>query len=391
MRPDWSRLQARAARLMRPIRFEDPELERQFLEHDCSATIPLARFCYASAVFIWAGFGLLDAAVGGETTSSLWTIRFAVGEPTILAALAITFVEPLWPRLKEVGLAVTLVLGSCVIWMVLVLEPPVSEAYYVGVILVLFPAYVFAQVRLVHAVAASAVLVAAYHGLALTRPSVTAATAATNLTFMVTTAYIGLVACFLLERARRRDFVQSLEIARSHDELRRLSSHDELTGLLNRRRLEPELAAAIAEFRSRGRTAAVMMIDLDHFKLVNDRHGHAVGDRILVEAAASITERLKRTDSAFRVGGDEFVVLLPGVTRPAAAEIASRIQSSFAARAESVVLGGGPPVAMSVGITEIRSGADTPSGLLGLADEALYAAKPGRAAGRERLAVGRWP
>jgi len=375
MRPAKRDVLAMVARWLRPIRFEDRELERQFLVHDCSSTIPLARFCYASAIFIWAGFGILDAAVGGDQIRSLWSIRFLVGEPTILIALAITFARPLWPHLKLVGLTVTFVLGSCVIWMMLVLEPPVSQTYYVGIILVLFPAYVFAQVRLPHAMAATFVLVMAYHRLMLSDGTVHPSAAATDLTFMITTAYIGLVACFLLEWARRREFAQLREIARTNEELQHLSSHDDLTRLLNRRHLEPALETAIGDFRRSGRSSAIMMIDLDDFKQVNDALGHGAGDRVLIEAARCITESIQPTDSAFRIGGDEFVVLLPASTIPRAAAVASRIRAAFAVRSRSVVSGGERPVGMSIGVTQVRPGIETPSELLRLADGALYQAK----------------
>ncbi len=375
MRPTKSNLSTVVARWLRYIRFEDPDFERDFLEHDCSSTIPLARFCYLSAVFIWAGFGKLDAAVGADRTTSLWMIRFAVGEPTILTALAMTFIKPLRPWLKHVGLTVTFILGSCVIWMMVILPPPVSDSYYVGVILVLFPAYVFAQVRFLHAVAVSCILVFAYDRLALPFGTISPVTAATNLTFMITTVYIGLVACFLLEWSRRRDFAQAIEIARTHDELRRLSSHDELTRLFNRRRLGPAIRSAIEEYRFLGRDTAIMMIDLDDFKMVNDGFGHATGDRVLKEAAASITDSLQPADSAFRIGGDEFIVLLPSSSTAAAATVASMIEREFTDRCRSVVTGADLPVGMSIGITQIRSGTETATELLRVADEALYQAK----------------
>ncbi len=368
-------MRAMVARWLRPIRFEDRELERQFQVHDCSSTIPLARFCYASAIFIWAGFGILDAAVGGDKTRSLWSIRFMVGEPTILMALAITLIRRLWPHLKLVGLTVTFVLGSCVIWMMLVLDPPVSQTYYVGIILVLFPAYVFAQVRLPHAMAATFILVMAYHRLILSDETTHASTAATDLTFMITTAYIGLVACFLLEWARRREFAQLREIARTNEELQHLSSHDELTRLLNRRHLEPALETAIGDFRRSGRPSAIMMIDLDDFKQVNDALGHGTGDRVLIEAACCITESIRPADSAYRIGGDEFVVLLPAATISRAAAVASEIKAAFAVRSRSLVKDHGLAVGMSIGVTQVRAGIETPSELLRLADGALYQAK----------------
>ena len=142
------------------LRFQNPQLERAFWAHDCRSTISLARFCYFNAVLIWGGFGLLDASMDPDKTATLWLIRFAVGEPVLLIALAVTYIRPLSVWLKLLGLAVTFVLGMCVLGMLVVLGPPLSLTYYAGIILVLFPAYVFAQVRFSHAMALSLGLLA---------------------------------------------------------------------------------------------------------------------------------------------------------------------------------------------------------------------------------------
>jgi diguanylate cyclase (GGDEF)-like protein len=118
-----------------------------------------------------------------------------------------------------------------------------------------------------------------------------------------------------------------------------------------------------------------MMIDLDHFKLVNDGFGHAVGDRVLIWAATSISDSLKRTDSAFRVGGDEFVVLLPGANRSRVNEVAAGIRTRFADRIRAEMPEAELPVGVSIGTTRIQHSGDTPTEALRRADEALYAAK----------------
>src|SRR4030095_9271489 len=94
--------------------------------------------------------------------------------------------------------------------------------------------------------------------------------------------------------------------------LERLSQEDPLTGLANRRRWDSELAVVCAQARDSGEHVAVLLIDLDHFKQVNDRHGHAGGDRALKQVAGLLSRRIRSGDLVARLGGDELAVLLPG-------------------------------------------------------------------------------
>lgn len=104
-----------------------------------------------------------------------------------------------------------------------------------------------------------------------------------------------------------------------HDELRYLSEHDALTGLLNRRGLDRQLAQALAQARRHAVPTALMLLDLDGFKLVNDRFGHLEGDRLLRDVVQALRERLRAGDTIARLGGDEFAITAPFAT-PAAAE-----------------------------------------------------------------------
>jgi diguanylate cyclase (GGDEF)-like protein len=119
-----------------------------------------------------------------------------------------------------------------------------------------------------------------------------------------------------------------------------------------------------------------LCIDADHFKAVNDTHGHDAGDRVLVDIAARLQQAVRRYDMVARVGGEEFTVLLIGIGAEEGACLAERIRGAIA---DSPC--GGIPVTASVGVAAWRPG-DTPDALLKRADEALYAAK---GAGRNRV------
>jgi diguanylate cyclase (GGDEF)-like protein len=144
---------------------------------------------------------------------------------------------------------------------------------------------------------------------------------------------------------------------------------DALTGLANRRGLEERLQEEIARAIRYGHPFSMLMIDLDDFKVVNDRFGHAAGDRALESVAAVIQESIRTIDIASRFGGEEFVVLLPETALSGAAVVAERIQSG-------VVAGPAPhPFTVSIGVAEWDSRAPSRETLLDRADMALYRAK----------------
>lgn len=156
---------------------------------------------------------------------------------------------------------------------------------------------------------------------------------------------------------------------------------DPLTGLYNRRYLETMLERELALQRRGGRTLCVMMIDIDEFKAVNDRHGHAAGDAVLRELAAILRRELRTSDLAVRMGGDEFLVVLPDAQPEQAAAIAERLRAGLGSRAFPEI--GSCAVTASIGI--VQAGAEAGmAGLLRSADEALYRAKR---SGRDRIAI----
>lgn len=164
--------------------------------------------------------------------------------------------------------------------------------------------------------------------------------------------------------------------------LETLATTDSLTGLPNRRSFIARLEAAIAEARHLPPgEGAVLMLDLDHFKRVNDTWGHAVGDDVLRYVAGLIRQGLRRKDVPGRLGGEEFAVLLPGTTLENARQLAERLRERFEGSPADTPVGA-VPVTVSIGIAPL-DGQDADR-VLERADEALYAAK---SAGRNRVCV----
>jgi diguanylate cyclase (GGDEF)-like protein len=153
-------------------------------------------------------------------------------------------------------------------------------------------------------------------------------------------------------------------------ELARLAHRDGLTGLLNRRAFDARLLEEAGRLAASGRPLGLVMVDLDHFKAVNDQHGHPVGDQVLAEAARRMTEVARTADSVGRLGGEEFGWLLPDATEADMLAAVGRLRRRFAA----APFAGHLALTASIGFCDLAT-AGTPDALVARADEALYYAK----------------
>ena len=163
------------------------------------------------------------------------------------------------------------------------------------------------------------------------------------------------------------------ERKRREEEVRELAHHDELTGLPNRRLLDDRVAQAFAAARRTNDHVAVMLLDRDRFKPINDTHGHEAGDRVLKVIAARLSTCVRKADTVARVGGDEFIVMLPMREGQHAARVA---ESILAALAEPFPLGASQcQIGVSIGISVFPDDATDKEELLRCADRAMYAVK----------------
>jgi diguanylate cyclase (GGDEF)-like protein len=162
--------------------------------------------------------------------------------------------------------------------------------------------------------------------------------------------------------------------------LRHVSKHDELTGLFNRRAMNEELDRQWQRHLRGRRPFAVLLIDIDHFKRINDNYGHAVGDEVLAQVARLLQSHARRTDSVARMGGEEFLILLPDMDAAAALNLAQRLRETI--ESEPVLTADAALyTTVSVGVAVVRSDDGGAQPLVRRADDALYRAK---AAGRNR-------
>lgn len=175
---------------------------------------------------------------------------------------------------------------------------------------------------------------------------------------------------------------QYQEIMRELNErLHTLSTHDELTDLPNRRYMLERIESEINLIERHGGTFCIALADLDHFKTINDTHGHTVGDAVLVHVAQTLRNQIRDYDICARWGGEEFLFLFPRSSAAVAFDMAERLRKAITAPIDTVQ--GRVSVSLSIGITEFRSD-DSLDRVLVRVDKALYQAK---ADGRDRVAV----
>ena len=208
---------------------------------------------------------------------------------------------------------------------------------------------------------------------------------------VVAAAYVGMVVVVLLSSTFLTTRVQSTrehlrrqkaELARALEQIRQLATHDDLTGLLNRRAMLDRMQLEQHRSLRSGSPLLIAQLDIDHFKAVNDTHGHAAGDLVLQSFADTVRRNVRDTDVLARWGGEEFVLLLCDTPAADAVALMERLRQAVQAMQVPVPQGGGPiTVTVSIGLAR-HTPADPLAGTLERADRALYAAKAG---GRNRV------
>jgi diguanylate cyclase (GGDEF)-like protein len=186
-------------------------------------------------------------------------------------------------------------------------------------------------------------------------------------------------------RTGRRIVELQEELVRAREALRVEAMHDALTGLMNRRAVLLRLGQELARAERSNEALAAIMVDIDHFKAINDRYGHGVGDQVLRQVASRLQRALRGYDAVGRLGGEEFVLLVPDCDVARGFSVAHRVVQAI--RGEPFITSAGAvSVTVSAGLASSRQSLDRPGELVRAADSALYRAKR---AGRDRVEVAR--
>lgn len=212
--------------------------------------------------------------------------------------------------------------------------------------------------------------------------------------FHIVWAAVCVAAAWTIQRLNRRLYDTECELHRSLAlnqrllvEADKLARTDALTALPNRRHFFRSAEAALADARMHGRPLALLALDVDHFKRINDQGGHQLGDTVLREVAQCCRSSLRASDLAARLGGEEFAMLLPDTDLGQAQQLAERLRAAIAELQLPAA------VTVSIGCAELSSSMASVDALLARADDALYAAKQGgrnrvSSASREKQAAG---
>jgi diguanylate cyclase (GGDEF)-like protein len=378
----------------------DRGLEADYLRYLAPEMTRLARTACWLALLLTAAFGLIDPWAIPSGVAQVWTIR-AVLLMVTATTLALTYRPVFLARYEAIFGGAFLVLGLGVLAMIAcsATGEAARAVYFVGALLVLMGMYALSFLRRRTSAGVSAVLLAGYllesWALDDLRSAGPWPVVLANACFFVAVLTIGALSQRERDRYARQSFLRKRELEHELDvkeHARRLSehlsNHDGLTGLPNRESFERDLGGLLARARAEGSVAAVLFLDLDGFKAVNDTFGHLAGDHVLRVIAQRIRACVSHADLAARLGGDEFVVALsldPDVGQ-GAVELAQRI----AARIESHVA---EPIALddtrvalgaSTGIALFPADGESIGELIAAADSQMYAVKRVHKAARRR-------
>lgn len=335
--------------------------------------------------FLFPLFWFLDwVALPDWTTITFWLRLFGILYSLGIWIATFRHSDLIYRRTNLVAVSLGLLIGYLIAIMAW-LDDGYESPYYAGLNLVILGASFLFVWPLRLSIGFNALLYGFYMApfllgfLAIAEPGV----AITNQFFLLSTILISIVAQQYRLTQERKDYIsiQQQQVLLSHAEV--LAATDSLTGLYNRRQFFTLGAYELPRALSLNQQLSILAIDIDHFKQINDTHGHSIGDEILRSAAHIFQSNLRQQDILARLGGDEFVVLLPDTDVGEAALIADRIRFSIqklSVRAMQLPL----HVTVSIGVASLTEEVVDLDALLFRSDKALYAAKGG---GRDRVYV----
>lgn len=359
------------------LRFKDAETENAFQEDYAQRILIQTRAGLLVGAFLYVGLGFQDPWFFPQTFPLTLATRAGVACAFVLTAAHSR--RPDFPRSGQCWLlGNSLLAGGGVLFMISQGPLHTANAYSAGYLLILVWMYTFSGLRFHPALAANLSLLCAYAGVYALLKHAPVMWTLTNLANLLAGSLVVAISGYVIEWQRRMTFHHMQLLDQDRRDHERLSLYDALTGLPNRRLFERRLAVALGSKGTHAVRGAVLFIDIDHFKPINDAYGHAVGDYVLGALSRRIQAAVRREDTVARLGGDEFLVLVQPLQR---AEDAVRVarqmirslrqpcqlrdhDSSSMAR-----------VSASVGIAFFPRDGSTPEELIRHADTAMYFAK----------------
>lgn len=355
------------------LAFDDPSLERDYRLERAASERPVLRFGLGLAALLFFSFAYLDVAMIPDQVGEIWRIR-ALEVFFCLVLLAVSFLPAFLDHSRRIMVLASVMILTGVLGMILLVPPLMGDRYYVALILLIIGTYTVLGMRPMDAFWLGVAAIAGYLLIEATLRRNHGSVVLNNIMYLVSAFMLSTVGGFAAERARRLAYFQRWRA----DALRELSEHDALhdplCGVANRRLFMERLDQALARTRRYAKNAAVLFIDLNDFKQVNDRYGHTFGDKVLKHVAGSIAGAIREIDTIARFGGDEFVVLLEDMEDT---RLATQIADRVIERLDSPLRIAGMQIriGVSIGISLCPQHGDQPLGLLEAADRAMYVAK----------------
>lgn len=368
----------------RQLRF-GTALERAYGREFAETRIRLALFWAFIGTFIYDLVYFGDVTMMYDVFPQLAFVRFGIFTPYAFIAVWLVRRRPIALNYDLLAVSVCVLGGFLPMAASVASKSPQFFVYQNGNIATLLFFVIALQPRFPAIVIGLAVLCSVHFSLVWMNGSLDPVAFSGVITFFVTLAiFLGLSAYFM-ERKDRLNFLNRLRGELLQAELRHQSERDELTGLYNRRSLS-RIAKSVWE-RPANASVSVIMLDIDHFKLYNDVHGHVEGDACIRQVSACVAEEIRELGAAFRYGGEEILILLPGCDANAAQMVAEQLRQVIEASAiPHHGLAEGGVVTASLGVSSAQSGLFSLDDLVRAADAALYDAKRG---GRNMAALRR--
>ncbi|ACM18667.1 diguanylate cyclase [Geotalea daltonii FRC-32] len=376
---------------MRPFTlvFRDRDLEKEFRKANYEKNLPQIRVCLALGFLLYASFGILDHWIIPDIEQFAWTVRYYIVCPLLVGVFFLAYSEIRYQYMYPLMVLAGFVAGVGIIAMILGAGAPGCFLYYVGLLLCLMFYYTFFRLPFLAATVLSWTIFLLYEVLVIWTKSIPLPILTNNTFFFIAFNITGMSASYSIERYMRQDFLQRrkireqtenlkkalLDVEKSRHEAEEMAKLDPLTSLYNRRHFFSIAERELARYRRYRHSLSIIMIDLDHFKRVNDTYGHFIGDQVLQALAAAIDKLMRKADTPCRYGGEEFAILMPETDLAAAQNLGRRIKDAI--ESTEIDTRKGPiKVTLSMGIASLDGAEDACiEQLVERADHALYQAK----------------
>ena len=358
----------------RPLCF-DAGTEARYLRDMSRFYAPVLRVTVSFTILFYIAYLGGDRLLFGRFAGTgIDLLMLGIAAPASLLGIASTYLPSSDRLVRLTVYAATLVNAICQVWSYDLGYHAGAPIPYEGMILIMCFAFFMLGMQYRWALLLSLLTMLA-HLLVSWQSRMPASMLFDHATMMSSVVLIGAMAGYLQDLFSRRSWS-------NEQRLRELAERDALTGLYNRRHFDASLQARIADHARHGDGFSLLMIDIDHFKRVNDQHGHDAGDQLLQAVAGLLGDRVRADESAFRLGGEEFALLITDHEAGRGASSAEGVRAAVEALRVPQGVHRLPSITVSLGVARYTDDDDSASLLLQRADAALYVAKR---SGRNRV------